>query len=172
MNVVHLVDTLKLQRPGRKQVPSLAIEEVATPGIMSFYRYWDGLRGARFAPSWREVHLEDLDPKIIPYIVVCDVLHDPLRFLVRFWGTQHVARKGADKTGKLIGSKPDFRGSMAMAEYTAVVEEKVPVASRDMVDLSDFGRMLPFEQALVRFPLSGDGVNVHHVISVTAWNEI
>ncbi|MGJ3261421.1 MAG: hypothetical protein ACFE0S_17605 [Rhodospirillales bacterium] len=152
-------------------MPSLAIEEVATPGILSFYRYWDDLRGDRFAPSWRDVHLDDLDPKIVPYIVVCDVLHDPLRFLVRFWGTQHTARKGADKTGKLIGAKPDFRGATAMAEYAHVVEKRAPVASLDMVNLHNFGRMLPFEQALVRFPLSDDGVDVHNVISVAAWDE-
>ncbi|MBO6521870.1 MAG: hypothetical protein JJ900_15895 [Rhodospirillales bacterium] len=155
----------------RSQNQRVAIEDVAAPGIVHFHQYWDALRGDRFAPSWREIHLEEIDPKIVPYIVVTDVLHDPLRFLVRFWGTQHTARKGADKTGKLIGSKPDFRGSTATAEYAAVVETKKPVASRDMVNLNDFGRLAPFEQSLVRFPLSDDGIDVHNVISVATWDE-
>ena len=159
------------RRTGKSDLAWLTIEEVATPGIMSFYRYWDDLRGERFAPAWRDVHLEELDPKIVPYIVVSDVLLDPLRFLVRFWGTQHTERKGGDKTGKLIGSKPDFRGTTAVREYEWVVRNRKPIASRDMVDLNDFGRLIPFEQSLVRFPLSNDGVDVHHVISVATWDE-
>lgn len=158
-------------RRSRSKNKRLAIEDVATPGITSFYRYWETLRKDRFAPSWDEVHLDELDPKIVPYIVVTDVLHEPLRFLVRFWGTQHATRKGADKTGQLIGSKPDFRGETAMAEYVDVVESKKPVASRDMVNLNEFGKLAPFEQLLVRFPLSDDGIEVHHVISIAAWGE-
>jgi hypothetical protein len=66
--------------------PRFAIEDVATPGIRAYQQRWDDLRGDRFAPSWREVHLGQLDPKNNPYIVVSDVPREPVDFTIRFWG--------------------------------------------------------------------------------------
>lgn len=113
-----------------------------------------------------------LEPKSLPYLVVADVHRDPLDFKIRFWGTGHVARKGVDKTGQSISGKPDFRGKTAFDEYCWVVNEKKPLASRDLVNLQDFGNMLPFEQMLVRLPLSNDGSNVDTIVSLALWDKI
>ena len=99
-------------------------------------------------------------------------MHDPLDFIIRFWGTGHVTRKGIEKTGKSVNSKPDFRGQTAFEEYRTVVTEKKPLASRDMVNLQDFSDMLPFEQFLVRMPLSNDGHDVHNVVSLAWWEKV
>jgi hypothetical protein len=52
------------------------------------------------------------------------------------------------------------------------VNEKKPLASRDLVNLQDFGNMLPFEQMLVRLPLSNDGSNVDTIVSLALWDKI
>ena len=43
------------------------------------------------------------------------------------------------------------------------------MASKGMVNLDDFGELVLFEQSLLRFPLTNDGIDVHHVISIAAW---
>ncbi len=147
----------------------IAISEVQSPKIRGFQRYWNERCRDAFAPSWGDIHLDDLDPKTIPFIVISDVKRAPLDFLIRFWGTEHVNRKGVDKTGKSIKDTPRFRGQTAWDEYVWVVEHKKPLVSKDVVNLNDFGVLAPFEQTLVRFPLSDDGVEVHHIISVADW---
>jgi len=154
-------------------VPSqVPIEEVETPELTAFVDYWESIKDGAFAPSWKKFDMMSLDLKSVPYVVVADVLCDPLNFMIRFWGTGHMARKGAEKTGKLLNDAPDFRGQTAFDEYSFVVNEKKPLASRDMVNLQDFSSMMPFEQILVRLPLSDDGENVHHVISLAVWEKI
>lgn len=150
-------------------MPNIPISDVLTPAIQGFQDYWNERCGDAFAPSWRDIHLDELDSKTIPYIVVADVKRDPLDFIIRFWGTEHVIRKGFDKTGKSIQEKPNFRGKVVWNEYLWVVENKQPLASKGIVNLNDFGEMVPFEQSLVRFPLTDDGINVHQIISVAVW---
>ena len=150
----------------------IAIDDISAPDMLAFRDYWDSLKGERFAPTWREFDLSALDPKIVPYIVVVDVHHDPLDFIVRFWGTAHVIRKGVDKTGKSISQAPDIRPTNAFEEYKDVVVGKVPVAVSDFVNLQDFTSMLNFEQTLIRLPLSDDGVDVHNVVTLASWDKV
>ena len=139
-------------------MPSIAISEVLTPAIQEFQDYWNERCGDAFAPSWRDIHLDELYPKTIPYIVVADVKRDPLDFMIRFWGTEHVIRKSFDKTGKSIQQKLNFRGKVGWSEYVWVIENKKPLALKGMVNLDDFGELVPFKQSLVRFLLTNDGI--------------
>jgi len=151
------------------QVP---LTEILTPEIEAFVGYWESLKDGAFAPSWQRFDLVALAPKSIPNIVVVDVVREPLDFVVRFWGTAHVARKGADKTGKSVNYAPEFRGQAAFEEYRWVVDNRRPLASRDIVNLQDVTGSLPFRQMLVRLPLSNDGETVDHVISLAVWERV
>lgn len=153
-------------------IPSrVDISEILTPELEAFIAYWESLKGDRFAPSWRDFDLSALAPQSIPNIVVADVVPDPLDFIIRFWGTGHVSRKGVDKTGESVSTLPNLRGAAAFDEYHAVVREKQPVASRDIVDLQEYNNLLPFEQRLVRLPLSDDGETVRQVVSLAVWEK-
>jgi len=103
---------------------NIPISDVLTPAIQGFQDYWNERYGDSFAPSWRDIHLDELDPKTIPYIVVADVKRNPLDFIMRFWGTEHVIRKGFDKTGESIQQKLNFRGKVGWSEYVWVIENK------------------------------------------------
>lgn len=150
--------------------PSLVpIDQVNDIDFRRFIDYWTSLKGDRFAPSWREFDLSALPPAMVPHIVVVDVIGPPTDILVRFWGTAHVRRKGVEKTGKLITENPTQRDEEAKREYLWVVANRRPIASRSMVDLHEDQKRLPFEQCLVRLPLSSDGETVDHVVSLAYW---
>jgi len=151
------------------QIP---LTEILTPEIDAFIAYWESLKDGAFAPSWQRFDLVALDPKSIPQIVVADVVREPLDFVIRFWGTAHVARKGVDKTGKSVNDVPVFRGQAAFEEYQWVVANRQPLASRDIVNLQDATGKLPVHQELARLPLSDDGEQVDHVISLAVWNRV
>lgn len=150
----------------------VALEDIATSDLDAFVAYWRSLRGERFAPSWREFDLLALDTDSISRIVVADVQRNPLDFVVRFWGTGHVRKKGVDKTGESINQPPNIRKDRAHAEYRWVIENKAPLASRDIVDLQHVGHRAPFHQSLLRLPLSDDGIDVHNVISLAVWERV
>lgn len=150
----------------------VSLEEIETPEIAAFVAFWESLKGSRFAPSWEDFRLVDLPAEVIPRIVVVDVLRDPLDFLVRFWGTGHVDRKGIDKTGKKVSETRDQRGWRVYDEYAWVVRERKPLASVDTVDLRDYNELLPFTQRVVRLPLSSDGETVDKVVSLAEWDKV
>lgn len=145
--------------------------EIASPAMSAFVAYWESLRGEAFAPAWADFNLWDLDPKSIPNVVVTEVLHEPLDFLVRFWGTGHVRRKGYDKTGRTLSGSMARRGGRPYAEHAWVVREKKLMAVRDLVDLREFNRTMPFWQHVVRLPLSSDGELVDYIVSLAEWDK-
>jgi len=53
-----------------------------------------------------------------------------------------------------------------------VVKEKKLLTSRDMVNLKHFSAKEPFEQKLVRLPLSDDGKQVDHVATLAVWEKV
>ena len=152
----------------------IELEEVRQPTLNAFLDYWAGLRGNAFAPSWRSFDLMALPMEAIPRVIVADVLYGqddrtPIDCIVRFWGTSHTIRKGADKTGKSVNSYPEFRGQRGYDEYLKVIAEKAPVASKDLVYLHSTTKKLTFGQTQVRVPLSNDGLRVDHVASLVDW---
>lgn len=70
--------------------------------------YWDGIRGDGAAPLVGDFQLLDLDPKIIPFTIVADVLTDPLDFRYRFWGSGNTTFIGYDCTGQSVRDNPLF----------------------------------------------------------------
>ena len=148
------------------------IEELDDPALLDFLAYWERLRGEHWAPSWAAFDLLGLDLAAIPRVAVVDVLRDPLDFKYRFWGTAHVQNKGVELTGKRLGAAPRLRGGTPVEEYTAVAEQKRPLASRAVISLAESERRLPFDQAMLRLPLSNDGDRVDHVISMASWKRV
>jgi len=100
---------------------------VTSPLLRRFHAYWDGKRGERAMPAYR-----DIDPLDFPWalgkVSLIDVERQPLRFRYRLVGSEHVTRLGVDMTGKLV----DEFASVAIrrilqASYTEVVEQGRPV---------------------------------------------
>lgn len=150
------------------RVSEVAIADIALPSMREFITYWESIRADRFAPSWQAFDMLQLRPASIPGLIVVDVLRDPLKFLVRYWGTAHVAAKGYEKTGMLVGEPPNYRGDAAFDEYRKVVETKRPVAIKGFVLFPEYDHA-PFDIFIVRLPLSDDGTEVHNIVSLALW---
>ncbi len=144
-------------------------KEFSDPELSDFFDYWNTIKGARFAPSWKSFDMLQLAPKSIPRLIVVDVIYDPFDLKVRFWGTGHTERKGIDKTGLSVNSVPNSRRENTLDEYRMVIEDKIPIGSLDLVKLSKFNGRTDFSQKCLRLPLSDDGEQVHNVISLSTW---
>lgn len=148
------------------------LEDIVTPELEAFIGYWKSISDQPIGPPWKKFDLLALAVSSISKIVVADVRRDPLDFVYRFWGTAQTERKGMDKTGRSVVEVAPFRGGVAFNEYRWVMENKRPFASRDIVDLQEVSGRVPFEQRLVRLPLSDDGREVHHIITLAAWDKV
>lgn len=146
----------------------LRITELESDAFRHVLETWERLRGARFAPSWREVDLTRLPGKIVPFICVADVQLDPEDFIYRFWGTGHTEVKGKDNTGKSVRAHdPPELGEAIFREYARVTRERMPLAFRH--DLYPELRHAAMYQDTLRLPLSDDGTRVTHVLSYADW---
>ena len=80
------------------------------------YEYWLTRKGNRSFPARR-----DIDPLefryVLGWVMLVDVLHDPLRFRVRLHGSEMVQQAGYELTGKFLDELPD-------AEYRDYVIEQ------------------------------------------------
>lgn len=155
---------------GLSESIEISVGDIDIPSLKEFLVYWKALRGERFSPPWKDFNLLALDLKVIPYIIVVDVLRDPLDFFIRFWGTAHVTAKGFDKTGKSVVDPPRFRGTSAFDEYSKIVNEKRPLATTGMIKLSHPERA-PFTQTVLRLPLSDKGEEVDKIVSLAFWEK-
>lgn len=153
------------------------LSDITEPEILEFVDYWASVKGDAFAPSWKQFNLPNLNPKLVPYVIVADAVYDPANgeladFVIRFWGTGQTEWKGADKTGKRTRDFPEYRSSEGWEEYLRVVREKRPIASRDTVYREQYGRRVDVEQVQVRVPLSDDGETVTRVATFGHWTKV
>jgi hypothetical protein len=135
-------------------------DEVSHPTLVGLHRYWDGKRGGRMMPARR-----DLDPseivKLLPYIYMVDVEHDPLRFRYRLIGTAICTFLGRDYTGRTVDEATYGKGEgldRLLQLFTTVAETRAPVAYKGNIWYVS-GREWRQVEALL-MPLSHDGVTV------------
>ena len=131
-------------------------EELRDPRLQRLFAYWCAAKRARRMPARR-----DLDPLEFPYalgyVMLIDVLREPLRFHVRLHGTQITQRVFYDLTGKLLDEIPDpeYR-RYAIKRCRALVDTAQPL--RVQQDREIDGRIHRYEALWL--PLSDDQVRV------------
>ncbi len=77
--------------------------KVCAEPVAWLYRYWDLRRGDALAPRRRDIDPVDFK-RLLPSILLVDVLEDPLDFRYRVVGTAEVARRRRDPTGKSVAT--------------------------------------------------------------------
>ncbi len=129
-------------------------------------RYWERLRGDRFAPAWRDFDWFEIDPHLIPLFSVVDVGDQGRDFVYRFWGTWHAKMTGQELTGKSVWDiQPAAEGHAVFNQIAETVTARKPV-------LFDHAIQTPRYRAGVRagtlrLPFSNDNEHVTHVVSFT-----
>ena len=125
--------------------------------------YWNARRGGAFAPNWNDFRLDELPPRAVPWCGVVDVVHDPLDFIFRFWGTIRGQLFGEEVTGQRLSGADHVIARASFEQNVAVVETRRPLYFLAQA-VRDGGEKL--EYGYFRLPLSSDGEAVDKIVSV------
>ena len=132
--------------------------------VRTLYAYWRMRCAGRLMPG-----RADIDPVEfrfhLPSVTLVDVVADARRFVYRLVGTQEVAGRGSDPTGRAVidafyGESPEA----AVACYEYVVRTRRPFCFRDPYTTPDGWRE---QEDTIYLPLSADGANVNMVLVYT-----
>ena len=119
--------------------------------------YWDRIRAGRAMP--RRCDLDPVDiPKLLPFIMLVDVLGEPLDFKFRLIGTEIEAIISDDYLGRLFSAIPHkTEGNKVWAAYETVVRKRQPLTGPvDYVGADRYVRRITH----CLMPLSADGETV------------
>jgi len=132
--------------------------------VQAVYGYWLAKRGGRAMPARADIEPAEIT-KLLPMMVLVDVTADERRFVYRLVGTQEVAERGNDPTGKSV-VEAFFGGSLeeTLSCYEYVVRNRAPFCYRDPYAASD-GQIQ--HDDIIYLPLSGDGASVNMVLVFT-----
>ena len=131
------------------------------PDIHVIVNYWRTKAGMRRMPSRADIDPSELKP-YLPRISLIDVVPDERRFVYRLVGTEEVALRGYDPTGRGVGD--GYFGpnrELAYAHYGYVVEHRAPYCYRGDFDVQD-GKIE--NEDVIFLPLSEDGENVNMIL--------
>lgn len=152
-------------KPGQRvRTEWVDIDDVTKPYLMEIYRHWDTVRGENFAPSLQQFRLEDLPPKIVPYMVVVDILGPPFDLYYRFFGTKMVENAGFDLTRKTyFADKVKGYGFVNAEIFPHVIRERKPLCTvTSWISIKG----LRFSTTTLRFPISSNAKDVTQAVSV------
>jgi hypothetical protein len=143
---------------------SFDIAAVDSAKIRELHAHWDRVRAGRPMPARTDIDPAAIKP-LLPFLVIADVFHDPLRVRYRLVGTVVVEHSRVDFTGKWLheidfGEPQDWLGL-----YEVLVREKRPLFDRSEIPFED-GLRPPLPYAFYMLPLSADGTTVTGMISV------
>lgn len=75
------------------------------PVLGALLRYWNDKRGARAMPARSDIDPLEMGAKLLPHLLLCDLLDRGTRIRFRVVGTHVVKRFGFDPTGQLLAEQ-------------------------------------------------------------------
>jgi hypothetical protein len=143
------------------------LDSPPNPILKQAFAYWDGRRNRTPMPARRDLDPLDI-PHLLPWLMLTDVLRNPLDFRYRLIGTGIVARSRRDFTGARLSELPHTGpGSTVWRHRREVVETGRPVfaippyTGADETVLRVMG---------IHMPLSEDGETVNMIFSVVVYD--
>lgn len=105
----------------------LPLDFADQPLLAEAFAAWRGWAGDRPAPTWKDVRLVDVPPRLLPTSTVVDVVDGGADYVYRFWGTGMRELFAADETGKRLSRtlQPQFL-KVTLEQLGAVLEEGAP----------------------------------------------
>src|SRR5580765_1817946 len=94
--------------------------------LLDLYSYWQSLRTCSGSPYRKDFRPAAI-ARLLPWVVLVDVLNNPRDFRFRVVGTKFLTASGQELTGRLIGEvfPPEFRNEV-FEGWNAVVENGGP----------------------------------------------
>lgn len=135
--------------------------QIRSPMLRAIHAYWESKRGGRPMSS-----RDELDPlelgRLLPYVALADVEHDPLRLRWRLLGTHITRALGRDSTGKYFDEiYPGTLFEDVMAVYRRVLELRRPVRHHG---LPSFFQKAFASYESIHLPLSHDGETIDMIL--------
>ncbi len=137
------------------------LEQIDDPRLSAVYRYWDGLRNERFAPSYAKVDPVDI-PKLLPILLVTQVEETAggRRYRYRLCGAEVEENFGSSMRGRYIDTLMQGRYLTYIEDlYSRVVDGRSPIYSVSAYS----GRALQTKRLML--PLSSDADSIDVVLS-------
>jgi len=137
------------------------LEQIDDPRLREAYRYWDGLRGSRFAPAYAEVDPLDI-PKLLSCLLVTEVESTPRgrRYRYRLCGTEVEEHFGSAMRGRYIDTL--MKGSYLA--YIVDLYDRVVDGCSPIYSVSTYGQRALNTKRLM-LPLSSDGRSVDMILA-------
>ena len=143
---------------------SFDIASASSAKVRQLHAYWEQVRGPRLMPVRADIDPAAIKP-LLPYIVIAEVFHDPLRVRYRLVGTAVVEHSRFDYTGKWLHEVDFGEPHDWIAIYEVFVREKRPLFGHSEIPFEDNVRPpQPYEFCML--PLSADGAAVTHMLSL------
>ena len=127
--------------------------------------YWEQIRAGRRMPA-----RADLDPmaisRLLPYVMLVDVLHGPLDFRFRLLGTAHDRIVAGDYRGRRFSELAHTApGNPIWNQYADVVRTRCPFSGEVLYCGPDDGLPHRIEHCLMPFATDGDLVDMIFVVA-------
>ena len=145
----------------------IAVLNLSAERLRDAYSYWRGKRRGRLMPCRSEIDPIEIPP-LLPYVMLIDVLADPLDFRYRLIGTAVRSISRRDYTGLLFSELPGKGKDSALCQgCEAVVHSKRP-HSHSLPYVGGDAFVRACENVLL--PLSDDRVNVTKILKVISFD--
>jgi len=136
-----------------------ALYSHATLGAL--FRYWEKKRGSRPMPARRDIDPIEMDRRVLPHLMLCEVSEHGSLIRFRLVGTSLARRWGLDPTGKTLSDLPpadyfDFLGALIRRSYA----EEAPVYGESRFRWGTKQRELDALHLLLPLSTSGTGPGI------------
>jgi len=136
--------------------------------LRPLFRYWVAARGEKHMPARADIDPVEMPIRLLPNLVLVDVVSEPLRFRYRVMGTTVARMLGEDWTGQFLHQIADVHESVRQ-QYQATAENRKPTVKMSEYDRYDPSlmqhKLLRYERLLM--PLSENGDNVTMLLGGT-----
>jgi hypothetical protein len=136
--------------------------------LSALFRYWEKKRGARKMPARHDIDPIEMDRRLLPHLMLCEVSANGNIVRFRLVGTSLAKRLGFDPTGQRLSDLPradyfDFLGSLVRRVYL----EGVALYGESAFYWASRGRL---DARHLLLPLSAGGSEAAIVLIGTAYS--
>lgn len=143
------------------------VDDPVTQQLMAF---WDASRGARSMPSKADIDPLRLGPKLLPHIMLIDLVEGGTRLRYRLCGTAVAGAAGVDLAGKYVD---ELNPNPAYTRYIDGLYRRCIAARRPIYSESGYVALSSTVRRTTRrliCPLSDDGETILHFISAQTFH--
>ena len=138
--------------------------------IIQVYQYWQEL-SATNTPSRRMIDPTALGPKILPYLVLIEIIDGGKDYIWRLFGSRHQDEFGASLKGKTLSEV--IRLDPTASTFKLVLDATVENASPQFFQHFYRSRGNVFKNCYgVLLPLWDDGPHPNVILGVTEWIDV